>query len=218
VRDSDSVSQRPEISIAFLVDASGRPIRGGEIDGGLELVSPFVARVDDPELPFLVEFQVFAWKGRLAARDVRVWMRRGEPVTSAELRRVKVGQYLAQIREEHRQLTGRPLFGRRLPTDDPEVVAFEYEPRAESDAVAPMKRKRRRPSEALPVVAEAYRNALVSPDPRIAASPTQYVAAQLRCTRGHASRLVSAARRAGYLGKALPGRPGEETGAGGSTS
>jgi hypothetical protein len=68
---------------------------------------------------------------------------------------------------------------------------------------------RRPTADVLPKVAQIYRAALASDDEFEREAPTAAVAKRLNYSRGHASRLVSAARKQGLLGEARRGRSGE---------
>lgn len=178
------------------------------LPGGFGLIVPeFVASIDDPQLPWLVRMVVGVHDGRLVARQVSVISRRPTgPVTGAALRRVPVDAYLGLARTE----AARPEAG--------VIVAFDETPAgvrwsaglSEQEWQESFDGRRRAQDQWLPSVALAYREALSNPTPRVNGSPTAEVARRLHMSRGHASRLVTAARRANLLGPASPGRAGEK--------
>ena len=181
---------------------------GGPLDGGLFLVNRFTATVDDPSLPFLVTLVLVAHGRRLAPEAVNLKMRPGGiPITATNLRAVKVDAYVARIRDEVGALDGGLLIVRRQ--EDSQSIRWSGVPDGDWSRFEDSQNRRRRPADTLPAVAEAYREALGHPDSQIAAAPTMYVAEKLFYSRGHASRLVTQARKVGLLGDAIPGRAGE---------
>ena len=122
------------------------------------------------------------------------------------LRAVTVRSYLAEIRRHLASSAGGLVI---LRLAEQFADSFALEPLSEEDAAALEARHRRPQAETLPRVAAAYRRALASDEEGEREAPTQFVADQLGYSRGHASRLVSDARKQGLLGPTSPGRAGE---------
>lgn len=182
---------------------------GGALGGGLVLMQRFGATVDDPEFAFLVHLIVAAREGRLVSESVSVRARAGgPPVTSTDLRAVKLDAYLACVRERLISTHGHFLVMRRTREDE----GTTYVPVAadEWEGITNGPERRQPATDVLQAVTAAYREALRSADPVISSSPTAHVASKLGYSRGHAARLVAKARKTdGLLGNAYRGRPGE---------
>jgi hypothetical protein len=185
---------------------------GGELEGGITQLARLPVRVDDLNLDYVLTLTLATDRGHLVIEEARLTRREGHPaITSTGLRTVALDAYLRGIR---RELARRPEelgfgveHGRindtvvwRLPTTE-EWAGVE----------AHQQRPRRPPVETLPAVVAAYREAVDSSDPEISRAPTAEVGRRLHYSRAHAARLVSKARKAGFLGPALKGRAGEGT-------
>lgn len=180
---------------------------GGPLEGGLRLAAALTFDVTDSELPYDVTMTVGAFEGRLVCQRLELAQRRnGPPVTTEGQRLVTVDAYLDAARAAAIKSGGvaflAPVAG--VPG------AFEPATPEQWDAFDRAQRPRRPIDDVLPRVAAEYRKALRSPDPTIAKAPTEAVARALHYSRGHASRLVTAARKAGLLDPSRGrGRPGE---------
>jgi hypothetical protein len=179
---------------------------GGWLQGGLILLGPVGYDVVDSELPYDVTLIVWTHDGRLAAQDIKVTQRSGgPPVTTDGLRSVTVDAYLDAVRA-HLLSVGKLLL---MAPVEGLPGAFEP-PRSDQEAHFDRAQRPRRPmDETLPKVAAVYREALRSSDAMVAMAPTEEVGRRLGYSRGHASRLVTAARKEGLLDSARPGRAGE---------
>ena len=180
----------------------------GWLEGGLFLVWPFTYDVTDSELPYDLTLRVWTHEGRLACEDIEVTQRRGgPPVTTDGLRSATIEAYLDEIRKA---MFNAEDFSFTVLKSPPKGSRLLQSPTAEEwVALDRFQRPRRPTDELLPHIAAAYREALRSSDPQVAKAPTAAVAQQLHYSRGHASRLVSEARKAGLLDPARRGRPGE---------
>lgn len=183
---------------------------GGELAGGMVLLTRFEVDIHDSAVPYTVTMNVFALEGQLACESLTLHRADDGPaVTSSGLRGAVIDSYLSRIREELAReagallvlkpgvdrASGRTVFG--VTQDDQQWGDFEKSQR------------RDRSGPDLREVARLYRAALASPDPTENRAPTATVAKKLHVHRGHAARLVSQARHAELLGKAKPGRFGE---------
>ncbi len=191
---------------------------GGPLGGGLWLLRRFTADVDDPDQPYVVTLTVEAQQKRMVPVAMKLSTRHGgDVITSTSLRAVKVDACMAAIRKQLGAWGGGAVVARRVTGKrftDPIYAdsGIANLPFTEWHSTGPGMweeledghRRRRPPSDTLPVVAETYRAALDSADPWVAAAPTQYVADTLLYSRGHAARLVSQARKEGLLGEAAP--------------
>lgn len=146
------------------------------------------------DLEITIEVEVVA--GETECRSLNLKARpSGRPakISSGVLRAIPLGTYLTWTLEA----AGFPFS-----VVDGEEVQI-------STQAAINSRKRRPQSELLPIVVNAYREALADRSAAIRAAPTQHVADVLHYERGHISRLLSEARKQGLLGPAKVGRPGE---------
>lgn len=170
------------------VTGTGRVV---PLAGGFSLFDRFDARIDDPDVPVLVELGVALEAGRLVAERVTCLRRGGGgPVTSDVLPRVPVGRLVRAaatnvvMRSEGQAVMG----GRGLVS-----VNTPYRPEVDvSQGPTP---------EALEAVAVVYRLAFAVGEP-----PTRAVAEQLGLARSTAGRWVQRAREAGLLGATTEGR------------
>jgi hypothetical protein len=199
------------LPVAVLTDAAEREANGGgDLAGGMLLLTRFGVGVEDPAVPYGVTMAVFALQGQLACESLSLTrVAAGPPVTSSGLRQAVIDTYLSRVREELGGSAGSLLVVRRgvdarnnreqlSVTDDEQTwAAFD----------SAQRRDRKAPD--LGDVARLYREALASPDPSENRAPTMAVARRLHVHRGHAARLVSRARQEGLLGSARPGRFGE---------
>jgi hypothetical protein len=184
------------------------------LDGGWVLGQDIRLVVDDPEVEHLVDLIITVDEGRLVAHSVAVRRRdhRSRPVDGDALRRLPIASYVVQaiLRVPPDLLT---IPARMTPTD---AGGLDYSPLREHDQesvladVHQAQVRRRGTAGTLAQVARLYREALRHRDPAIQGAPTQYVADQLPCSRGYASRLVTACRKSGELGPARRNRAGEQ--------
>lgn len=169
----------------------------GPLGGDLWLQRGFDVDVIDSAVPYRLTVRIIARRGRLVVESLTI---RGDtPVNGAGLRRLRLEKYLDVVRTEMGQHAGLVMNKRQeevLP-DGRTMREFTF-----VDPSTVLTRRRERPEDSLPIVAQLYREAEESADAAIARAPTQYVADRLHYSRGHASRLVSQARRAGLLKKA----------------
>lgn len=181
---------------------------GGSLGGDLELSNRFSVDIDDPACPFLVSLVVAAREQRLVVEQVTVTCKPdGPPVTSTAIRSVLLDSYLGLIRTNLQGLHGGLLI---MGSER----AANYVKRSPVDAsswgdFAVTMRRRRSNGEAVREAARLYQEALGSLDPAIARAPTKYVGKRLHYDRGHASRLITQARKNGLLAPAFKGRAGE---------
>lgn len=159
--------------------------------------------LDDPDLGYRVELVIDVEAGRLECEELTLRrIQGGEPITGSALRSVPVGLYV------RRALQAPGVLLHQTGTSERSTTYSLPDPHALADAVTEQA-SRRSAEEALPLVAQVYREALASPDPGISRRPTATVAARLHYHRGHAARLVTQARKAGLLGPAHRNRGGE---------
>ena len=179
----------------------------GPLEGGLRLTQGVTFDVDDPALDFLVTMSVCAHQGRLACSQITISQRVGGPsVNGRGLRTVVVDAYVRLIRDwlSDPNGQGQLLLVAEVGRSD-DAVFFEA-PNIKVLAEFSAAQRRRRPlSETLPLVADTYRGALAKGD----IAPTEAVGRYFHYSRGHAARLVSEARKAGFLGPARRGAAGE---------
>lgn len=175
---------------------SGTPEEGGgELGGGLVLLNRVTVDVSDPVVPdHRITITVAASEGRIVCESLTVSrVGTGPIVTATVMRKVPVDAYLLRAREE--LVTGTTYISRGQA--------------ASCRGVGPEEIGDRRGGVPLSRVAALYRDALADPSPRTHRAPTAAVAGWLDISRGHASRLVSQARREGLLGAASHGQAGE---------
>ena len=187
------------------------------LDGGLVMDQDLAVRVDDPKQPHVIELVIVPWEGRLEAGRVTVTRRNdASPPVDHKALRFPLASYVAGAVAEYlrrptsdpdelmltarigRGRGGRPTFFHALGHDDQEPAA---------SGLSQMQGRRRGKRATLVLAAELYLEALGDPLHRRA--PTQYVADKAHWSRGHASRLLTEARRANLLGPARGTRGGE---------
>lgn len=118
--------------------------------------------------------------------------RKGDAITATSLRELPVASIV-----EHVMLG---LFGSPFRLVDGERVEIATQTAVEA-------REARLPRrDLMPLVVEAYRTAIAKQDRK----PIQYIARTLKYEPSYISKLVSEARKEGYLGPARPGIAGEE--------
>ena len=188
----------------------GAPATWDDLEGGLKLPRHFEADVDDPALLYLLTLTIGAQHRRLVIERAAISQRVGQPpVTSAGLRLVTLDAYLGAVRQELLSYGGAFLLA-QVRSEAPGLVEWSP-PTAEALERFDARQRHTLPrGEALERVAEAYRAALASPDPAVFRRPTKAVGDMLHYSRGHAARLVTAARKADLLGPAFRGRSGED--------
>lgn len=201
-RDASAI--KVEIHAAGI--GSGRPEEGGgPLRGGLTLMNRFTADITDPGSPHDVTIVVAARDGWLACEALTIRARSGgEPVTGVTLRSVLLGLYMQRVRTELVRALGGMLIVKKeehrayitygMPANPAEWEQFD---------IAQLRRATRLTPE---LAAEAYREALASPDPDQRGRPTVAAAEKLGVSRGHVSRLITEARKKGIEGLG-PGRP-----------
>lgn len=216
-RYTEQVSRRPKrdpAAIRVLWPAGGIDIGtgtaeegGGPLDGNLVLANRATVGIDDPAVPYEIELTVAAVNRTLAAEDVRLRRRGDGPaVTSTALRGLVVETYIARVREEVGHAHGGAWI-KQVTEQTPTSTTYSLVNPDRWNAFEHAQRRRDRPTPGL--VAQLYRDALASPDPKDRKAPTATVARRLNYHRGHAARLVAQARAEGLLGPAHPGRAGE---------
>lgn len=177
------------------------------LDGGYAMDRDLAVRVDDPAQAHLVELVIVPWDGRLAAGRVIVARRHdtSQPVDYRALR-FPLSSYVAGAVSAYMHSTFDPdelLLIARVGTGPGQHFFHALGPDDQAAAAKEATRgqgQRRGKRETLLLAAELYRKALGDPMHRRA--PTQYVAENMPCSRGHASRLLTEARNAGLLGPA----------------
>lgn len=183
---------------------------GGPLDGGLLLLQRFTADVDDRSLDCLVTLTIRAYRRRLAVESVIVRPRDpgAPPVTGTVLRALTLDAYVQEARRVIEETPGLFLLASVSNTSE-HAVTWNLPSEEDLRSFETGQRRRRSTQELLPQVADVYRAALADRDPRVRAAPTEEVGLRLHFSRGHAARLVTAARKAGLLGPASRGRAGE---------
>lgn len=175
---------------------------GGYLAGGMLLASRFEVDVADPAVPYDVRMTVFAHRGHLSCEQLVVCYRDGGPtVTGTGVRQAVIDTYLARVREELGSADGALLLFRPS-VDEQGRRVYGVTQDVEQWDTFEAGQRRERPAE-LREVADLYRAALSSADPNENRAPVATVARRLRVHRGHASRLVSRARKEGLLDVAL---------------
>lgn len=183
---------------------NGSPDRGGgPLRGGVELANRVVAQIEDPSVPYAITVTVAARDGFIIAESITVAERPGGPLlASAAVRQTGLSLYVQRIREEIPRQA--PMFLIHVERRTEHTVSFGFPPvQADWDAFAEIRRATRLTPE---LAAEAYLEALASPDPALNRKPTQAAAEKLGISRGHAGRLITEARKKGVPGLG-PGRP-----------
>lgn len=166
--------------------------------GDLMVPSECAVRVDDPEMPFLVDLTIVVPLGRgtrsaYASRVEVLAREEGVAVDGNALRRVRVGDYVrGALRSQARTMSGAPVTAAQVEAWEP------YLKRGGQSGPS---------DEVLQNVADLYRKALSMPEHRNA--PTKYVREQGNFSKGSAARYVKLARDRKFLGPALDRRAGE---------
>lgn len=191
--------------------------RERELGGGLYMAQDLAVRVDDPEQPHVVELVIVPWQGRLEAGRVTVTRRddASPPVDHKALRFPLAAYVAGAVAEYLRRPTSDPehllliaRIGRGYAGRPTSFQAFGPDDQEQAANTIPQTQGERRGKRAnLERAAELYREALR--DPLHCRAPTQYVAVKEHWSRGHASRLVTEARKAGLLGPPRGTRGGE---------
>lgn len=190
---------------------SGRTSEGGgPLQGGLHLQNRFRVVVQDPAVPYIIKMTLRARDGRLACEEIalRESGAEGPAVTGAGLRSVVIDSYLIRVREELGGVGGALLIAKRETEGGTTAISgpvSQGEWRDFEEAQALTEQRGKITAE---TVADLYRDALASPDPSLNRRPTQAVADRLGISRGHASKLLTQARRDGLLGSAQRGKAG----------
>jgi hypothetical protein len=183
---------------------SGSPEHGGGLlRGGVTLANRLTAEIEDPVLPYAITVVVTVRDGFLTAESITIAERPGgPPLSSVAIRSTGLSLYVQRVREEIPRQVPHVLLEEKGRTEG--TVSFGFPPvEADWDAFAQMRRATRLSPE---VAAEAYLEALASPDPEKNRKPTQAAADKLGISRGHAGRLITEARKKGIPGLG-PGRP-----------
>lgn len=203
-----------------LREPRGGPDWARRLDGGWTFDSDFAVTIDDPDLEHLIELVVTATEGRLVADSITVRRRdhTSHAVDGEVLRGLPIASYVQQAVASYVQQAAASLdpdlhlFPARITRTDVGGILFKALGPEEQLAAAQANQSsgRRGKAQTLAEVARLYREALAHPEAIVRDAPTQYVADRLPCSRGHASRLVTEARRAGQLGPARRNRAGEQ--------
>lgn len=185
---------------------SGLPEHGGgPLRGGLTLTNRLTADIEDPAVPYAITLTIAARDGWLVPETLTVSERPGGPImTSAAIRALGLSLYVQRFRE---RIEGTPYLvpppqtgqGWRsfdLPANPAQLEGLKVAQLRRQFTITPE------------MAADAYKEALASPDPDISRRPTAAAADKLGASRGHVSRLVSQARDMGIegLGQGRPAR------------
>lgn len=212
----DAAAIKVEIHAAGI--GSGRPEEGGgPLRGGLTLMNRFTALIRDPAVPHEITMTVAARDGWLVCEALMIRAApSAPPVTSPALRSVLLSLYMEQIRLEL-SIRGEGLLTGPGAYDGPPVASgagwavydlpVSYADWEQLD-IAQVRRATRLTPE---LAANAYKEALASPDPDQNKRPTAAAAERLGVSRGHLSRLLTEARRQGIEGLG-PGRQARRQG------
>jgi hypothetical protein len=172
---------------------------GGPLNGGLKLMNRFAAHITDPAVPYQIRLIMAARDGWLECESAQMTaLPGGAPVTAMAIRAMTLSLYVSRIREEMGSHGGSFLVGREVRRTEHAVTHSPASP-DQWDALDYAQR-RRAATLTTELVAAAYREALISPDPEQRRRPTAAVAERLHASRGHISRLLTAARREGLPG------------------
>ena len=194
--DRESIHGEPAFNADHPMDV---PALGVVVLGG-----PFQVDVDDDDLEFLVQMTVDVEEGRLACVELLATRRPdGPPITSAAMQHVRVTRYLTL------GLTAHPYVLATTYDTAGKPVGGQWATGPERAAAVDRSRRHRTTAESVTEVVAAYRQALANPAARDHA--TQAVADALFLSRGHVSRLLTAARRQGLLSPSDIGRGGKPT-------
>lgn len=200
---------RRRISVEVKEALEGK--RHQRLEGGWVLERPFRASVRDSALPLDVVVDVEAVDGRLVASAMQLQRRRGAgSIDGTTLRAMPVEQYLAHVLREAMDFnpaTGIPLVRPLVEATSSSVTTRLVGRTEDVERLLRGQGRRRAGREALEAVVAAYKAALA--DPKTHHRPTAAAAERLGYSHGHVSRVLTEARKAGLLGPARPGRPGE---------
>jgi hypothetical protein len=187
-------SRGVHLSINGTAGTGGPGSGGGMLHGGLKLLGQLTVDVADPAVPYDIRMVVVARDGWLACDSVTVASRGdGPPVTGAAMRVPKLAAYLSQARDE---LGGQLGAGLIVHVNRVTEHATSYGFASPADWDRLDFAQRRRAAQLTPeLVAACYREALA--DPEQSRRPTAAVAERLHASRGHISRVLTAARRQG---------------------
>lgn len=184
--------------------------------GPVKLISPTGKGVLRPDGTALAERWAATWtvgelevelemgaddQGRPICRELRARAEDGPSVTSSALRQIPVGRLVSETAAlplVHMSAERLPGGGWKLGPPSPED---------RKRLRAPRRSRSRGTGDMLSQVADLYRQAV-----RDSYAPTEWVARELVVSRATASRWIRQARDGGFLGKAMRGRAGEETG------
>lgn len=175
---------------------------GGALQGGLTLMNRFKAVISDPEVPYEITMTVGARDGWLACESLTLAVKDGGPaVTGAALRGVTLALYMQRIRQELGEAGGGGIINKLVDRTEA-VVVFEPPDVEELEGLdfAQIRRAVKAAKITPEMAAGAYREAQASPDPSKNRRPTAAAAERLGISRGHASRLLTEARRKGIPG------------------
>jgi len=205
-RDADAVQVviHPGGRLGRGTEAEG----GGPLRGGLTLMNRFRAVISDPEVPCEITLTVGARDGWLACESVTLAAKDGGPaVTGAALRGITLALYMQRVRQELGEAGGGGIINKLVDRTET-VVVYEPPDLQELDGLdfAQIRRAVKAAKITPEMVASAYREAQASPDPGKNRRPTAAAAERLGISRGHASRLLTEARRKGLPGLG-PTRP-----------
>lgn len=207
-RDVDAIGVEIDSpSIGNGTEAEG----GGPLRGGLTLANRFTAVITDPEVPYEITMSVRARDGWLACERVELSEQPGGPaINGAAVRGITLSLYLQRIRQELGQAAGFGLILKEVSRTE-RTVGFDLPLLVLGDELeafnfGQMRRAVHATKITPEMAAEAYLEALASPDPEQNRRPTAAAADKLGASRGHISRLISEARKNGIPGLG-PGRP-----------
>lgn len=181
------------------------------LQGGWVLQCPLRAVVTDSKLPgYEIELEVEADEGQLVARQVVV--RRGAgsaPVSGSTLRQLRVAEQIAHVLKAATELYDgdAPPIRPRVDSGPGWVTTRLAGSATEQERLRRAQTGRRASDQVMQEIVAAYREA--QGDLLTSHHPTKAVAERLNYSKGHVSRVLSEARKAGLLGPARPGRPGE---------
>jgi hypothetical protein len=187
---------------------SGTPEQGGgPLRGGLTLMNRFTAVIEDPDVSYAITVTVGAHDGWLAIESVTIAQRPGgQVITGMALRSIVPSIYLERIREELERYLGGGLIMKPAGRTD-RTVSYEFPLTAddlESFDLGQLRRAARAARVTTEAAADAYREALASPDPHLNKRPTAAAAEKLGVSRGYISTLLTQGRREGLPGLGAP--------------
>ncbi|MFZ0995823.1 MAG: hypothetical protein WAO09_07595 [Candidatus Dormiibacterota bacterium] len=202
---------RVAVTIIPPIPATGPGRGGGPLEGDLELLAGFRAEIEDPDLGCDLSLTIGAYHRRLAIERAVFSLREGgPPLTGTRLRSAPLDAYLQAVRRALDELEDRLLVRNQMRSPGAHVPYLTRPNEQDWERFDSERHRNHRTRQLLPLVADAYRQALASPDPKVYRSPTAQVGRRLHKSRGHAARLVAMAREAGFLGPAFRGRSGED--------